>query len=81
MWLYRPGRYSSVRLPCGEPSRSHEVVCLRSVVAIDPSDWQEGVIHQIGRKEFTQVFAASLDSGAKCNRAKQTGFARLCQAL
>jgi hypothetical protein len=22
-----------------------------------------------------------LDSGAKCNRAKQTGFARLCQAL
>jgi hypothetical protein len=23
----------------------------------------------------------SLDSGAKCNRAKQTGFARLCQAL
>jgi hypothetical protein len=27
------------------------------------------------------LFAPSLDSGAKCNRAKQTGFARLCQAL
>jgi uncharacterized protein (DUF927 family) len=24
---------------------------------------------------------ARLDSGAKCNRAMQTGFARLCQAL
>ena len=27
------------------------------------------------------VMACSLNSGAKCNRAKQTGFARLCQAL
>ena len=28
-----------------------------------------------------QIGQAVLDSGAKCNRAKQTGFARLCQAL
>jgi hypothetical protein len=27
------------------------------------------------------VIKGCLDSGAKCNRAKQTGFARLCQAL
>jgi DNA polymerase (family X) len=28
-----------------------------------------------------RALAARLDSGAKCNRAMQTGFARLCQAL
>ena len=28
-----------------------------------------------------KIFRRCLDSGAKCNRAMQTGFARLCQAL
>jgi integrase len=33
------------------------------------------------RHSFASLAADILDSGAKCNRAKQTGFARLCQAL
>jgi hypothetical protein len=32
-------------------------------------------------KDTLERAYALLDSGAKCNRAKQTGFARLCQAL
>jgi hypothetical protein len=32
-------------------------------------------------KGVTPQKAHTLDSGAKCNRAMQTGFARLCQAL
>ena len=35
----------------------------------------------IGGEQRMVVHDGPLDSGAKCNRAKQTGFARLCQAL
>jgi hypothetical protein len=45
----------------------------------------QGTVQFAGREirvlDYIEGVGASLDSGAKCNRAMQTGFARLCQAL
>ena len=43
--------------------------------------WSASSLRMACSKEVGHGERAHPDSGAKCNRAKQTGFARLCQAL